>query len=158
MPVLHARPPPRTCHFRVFLTLSPTRSLTFPWRADQGSTSSPLLKSIRRLAFLGLKTNLQNYHGSEIWDLRSRPISLLLCQYQYLLQSGAVYMEMEFGEWYVEVEFAMVYHVSQNIVSVRCQARNANSVVFWAFLSLGINMSSLPLKWRSDKRSQPLKG
>ena len=44
---------------------------------------------------------------------------------RYLLQSGAVYMELEFGKWYVEVEFTMA--LSQNIVSVRCWARNANS-------------------------------
>ena len=50
---------------------------------------------------------------------------------RYLLQSGAVYMELEFGKWYVEVEFTMA--ISQNIVSVRCQARNANSKVLSIF-------------------------
>ena len=49
----------------------------------------------------------------------------------YLLQSGAVYMEMEFGEWYVEVEFTMV---GLSRIAERCQARNANCVVLSIFI------------------------
>ena len=58
-----------------------------------------------------------------------------------LLQSGAVYMEMEFGEWFNGMSKWSsrwsVYHVSQNIVSVRCQAivdGDANSVGLSIFI------------------------
>ena len=65
------RPPSRTCHFRVFL-VTPLSNLSLTgWELTKKSSRIDFIttaaKSMRQPAFLGLKTNLQNYQSSDVW-------------------------------------------------------------------------------------------
>lgn len=87
------------------------------------------VKRMRRSAFLGLKTNPQNYHS-----LRSGPITLLLCQCtmfeveQIFSHKHCIYGMECWRERCVEVEFAMTRFITFRKL-MKCKARNANSVV-----------------------------
>ena len=103
---------------------------------------------MRRSALLGLKTNAQNYHSSEVWlgdlDQLTCFCGIVLCTY---FEVGLFIWKWGLRERYVEVEFAMI---GSSCFAKWCLGKGAKpgmrTVSFWTFPSLGIILSSLSLK------------
>ena len=94
---------------------------------------------MRRPAFLGLKTNLQNYHSSEVWlggldRFHCFPVMILASKWGCLYGNGVRKMVCWSGVYYG--------HIAKYCLGEWYQARNANSVV----LSISIIGSSLPIR------------
>ena len=121
------------CHSRIFLMTTTLLYLTCHWRADkrilQGKTSLPLnpwggLHSLGSTRKQICRTTIVLVGLGGLVRFHCFCINVLASKWGCLYGNGVRKMVCRSGEplW-------PVYHVSRNIVSLMCQARNANSVV-----------------------------